>query len=143
MGLLDGLVKAGLNQALGGNSNNGLQGQLIELVLKQVLGGQQEGGLGGLGNLVGMLQGNGLGDIVNSWVGGGQNMQINADQIKQGFDSNILANLAQQLGASEDDTASELGNILPGLVDKLTPQGQADDGLGLDDAVNILGQLLK
>ncbi|MEM8593749.1 MAG: YidB family protein [Pseudomonadota bacterium] len=143
MGLLDGLVKAGLGQVLGGGSQSGLQGKVIEVLLNQVMGGSDQGGLGGLGNLVGMMSKNGLGDAVNSWVGQGQNQQVNADQIVQGLDSDFLKNIASQLGASETDTASELGQVLPGLIDKLTPQGQADDGLGIDDAVSILGNLLK
>ena len=144
MGLLDGLVKAGLGQVLGGNSSqNPIQSKLIEIVLQQVLGKSDQGGLGGLGNLVGMLQGNGLGDVVSSWVGQGQNQEVAADQIAGGIDAGFLKNIASQLGASETETAGQLGQILPGLIDKLTPQGQVDNELGLDDAINVLGKLLK
>jgi uncharacterized protein YidB (DUF937 family) len=40
-----------------------------------------DGEHGGLGGLIGKFQQAGLGDIVGSWVGSGQNMPISADQL--------------------------------------------------------------
>jgi len=60
-------------------------------------------------------------------VGGGQNMPISPDQISQIFGSGgggLLAQIAQQAGVSQTEAASGLSQILPNLVDQLTPDGQ-------------------
>ena len=56
-----------------------------------------------------------------------------------------MAGLAEKLGMSQGDAAGQLSDILPGLIDKLTPQGQAPaGGLGNSgDLIGVLGGLLQ
>ena len=56
-----------------------------------------------------------------------------------------MAGLAEKLGMSQGDAAGQLSDILPGLIDKLTPQGQAPAaGLGSSgDLIGMLGGLLQ
>jgi uncharacterized protein YidB (DUF937 family) len=118
-------------------------------------GGQAAGGaaggmgaLGGLGGLMGMLQQSGLGDQAASWVGKGENMPISADQIMQalggsgGAGGGILGQLAQQAGMSHEDTAGHLSQMLPDIVDKLTPGGALPEG-GIGNAMEMLSGLMK
>lgn len=51
-----------------------------------------------------------------------------------------MAGLAEKMGMSQGDAAGQLSNILPGLIDKLTPQGQAPAG-GLGNAGDLMGML--
>ena len=51
-----------------------------------------------------------------------------------------MAGLAEKLGVSQDDAAAQLSDISPGLVDKLTPQGQAPAS-GLGNAGDLIGML--
>jgi uncharacterized protein YidB (DUF937 family) len=56
--------------------------------------------------------------------------------------SDTIANIAQQLGLSHGDAAGQLAQVLPQVVDKLTPQGQAPAG-GLGDIGGLLAQLTQ
>ena len=110
MGLMD---LAG--SLLGGGSNQqGVMGMVTGLI-------QQQGGLQGL---LGKLNESGLGEQAASWVGRGQNLPISADQIQALLGSDALRNLAAQSGLGQDEAAGGLANLLPQVVDKLTPDGQ-------------------
>jgi uncharacterized protein YidB (DUF937 family) len=100
------------------------------------------GALGGLGALVSAFQGAGLGKVVESWIGTGQNMPINGDQMQQALGRDKIADIAQQLGLSPKDTAGQLSSALPQIIDMLTPQGKAPQG-GLGDIGSIIGMLQK
>lgn len=100
------------------------------------------GALGGLGALVSAFQGAGLGKVVESWIGSGQNMPINGDQLQQVLGKDKIADIAQQLGMSHQDTAGQLSSALPKIIDMLTPHGQAPQG-GLGDIGSIIGMLQK
>ena len=153
MSLLDSV----LGSVLGGNNNSGnnsLQGALLQAVITQMLGGllgsllgggaqaQQQAGTqmaGGLGNLTDMLSQLGLGDQVKSWVGTGENLPVTAEQIQNSLGQNgTLGQIASQAGVSETEAAGGLAELLPGLINKLTPNGQID----ANDITSILGSLL-
>src|SRR5262245_8045597 len=85
-----------------------------------------EGGglLGGLGGLLDKLQKGGLSDVVNSWVGHGQNQPVTPGQLGPALGNDIIKTLAQRAGLSEEELIRQLSQALPGLVDKLTPHGR-------------------
>ena len=70
----------------------------------------------------------------------GSNLPISADQVKQALGPEKLDQLAQQTGLDTGTLASQLSNLLPGLVDKLTPDGNVPQGDALQEN---LGGLLK
>jgi uncharacterized protein YidB (DUF937 family) len=86
--------------------------------------GDGGGVLGGLGGLLDKLQKGGLGDVANSWVGSGQNKPVSPSQLGPALGPDIIKTLAQRSGLSEEEITSRLSQILPGVVDKLTPQGR-------------------
>jgi uncharacterized protein YidB (DUF937 family) len=137
MGLLDSLLGSLSNSGAG--SGNGSGNELIDTVLKFV----NDPAHGGLSGLVQSFQDKGLGGIVDSWVSTGQNMPISADQLAQGLGSDKLGSLAQSLGMDQGDLSSRLSELLPNVVDKLTPGGQVpeDSDLGslLASATKRLG----
>lgn len=153
MGLLDsvlGAVTSGQQaQAGSGGGMGGLGniGGLINMVtsnpqLLQAITGMlsNDGEHGGLGGLVAKFQQAGLGDVVGSWIGSGQNQPVSGDQLTHVLGSDAISGLAQKLGVSPDAAAGQLSNILPGLIDKLTPHGQAPAG-GLGDSGDLMGML--
>jgi len=86
---------------------------------------QGAGGLlGGLGGLLDKLQKGGLGNVANSWVGSGQNQPVSPGQLGPALGSDIIKALAQRSGLSEDELTKQLSQVLPGVVDKLTPAGR-------------------
>lgn len=103
-----------------------------------------DGDHGGLGGLVGKFEQAGLGNVVNSWIGSGQNLPISADQLQSVLGSDAVAGIAAKLGINPADAMGQLSTMLPGLVDKLTPNGQAPaGGFGnMGDLAGMLGGLL-
>ncbi|MGO9683837.1 MAG: YidB family protein [Beijerinckiaceae bacterium] len=98
--------------------------------------GAEAGGLlGGLGGLLGTLQQSGLGDVAKSWVGSGQNQPISPGSLGSALGPSIVKALAEKTGMSEQEVTAQLSQVLPGLVDKLTPQGR----LPTQDELSRLG----
>ena len=86
--------------------------------------GDGGGLLSGLGGLLSKLQQGGYGNIANSWVGPGQNQSITPSQLGTALGPDIISTLAQKTGMSEQELTSQLSQLLPGVVDKLTPNGR-------------------
>lgn len=151
MSLLDAVLNAvagaGQNGGLSGQGGGsllgpGAQGALLNAVIAMLANGQQPGGggLGGLGDLIGRFTQSGMGDVIGSWIGHGQNAPISGDQLTNVLGSDAIGQIAQQLGLSHGDAAGQLAQILPQLVDRLTPNGQAP-AEGLGSMGDILAQL--
>jgi uncharacterized protein YidB (DUF937 family) len=66
----------------------------------------------------------GLGHIVDSWIGKGENKPITAEQVKQTADPANLERIADEAGVSVDEAATQISKALPDVVDKLTPEGK-------------------
>lgn len=148
MGLLDSVLGSVLNEVQGGSTQQpshagagaGLGGivamlaanpQLIQ-ALMSLLG--NDGQHGGLGGLAAKFQQAGLGDVIGSWIGTGQNRAISGDQLSQVLGQDTLSQLGSQFGIDPSQMAGQLSQVLPGLVDHLTPQGQApEQGVGSGD----------
>ena len=139
-------VIAALGGAQGGTQQGSGANPLIQIALQMLAGGGAQGGapgaggLGGLGGLIAAFQQSGLGDQVQSWVGTGQNMPIGAEQLERVLGSDALGDIARQLGLTSGDAAAGLADVLPGLIDQLTPQGQLPSG-GLGDVASIMEML--
>ncbi|MBX9657193.1 MAG: YidB family protein [Nitrospiraceae bacterium] len=129
MSLMDQLGQA-VGGMLGGSSN---QNPLMQ-ALTGLLG--QNSSVGGLAGLVQTLQKNGLGEIVNSWVGTGKNLPVTPQQIQQGLGGDLLKQLATKAGISTEAAGTQLAGLLPDLVDKLTPTGKIEAG-GLDQLLKM------
>ena len=90
------------------------------------LAGTGAGGLlsGGLGSLLDSFKQAGQGDAADSWVGTGPNKPVEASQIKQAIGPDVLRDLSQRTGLSEEELLSRLSQRLPDAVDKYTPDGR-------------------
>jgi uncharacterized protein YidB (DUF937 family) len=78
---------------------------------------------GGIGGLLNQFQQSGLGNIMKSWIGTGPNQPISPNQLGSALGPKIIHALAQKTGMSEQELTAQLSQILPGVVDKLTPNG--------------------
>ncbi len=117
MGLLDSLENQGLGNVLGGSSNP-LASGLLQMIQNQP---------GGLQGLVQSFHDKGLGGIASSWVGSGANSPITAEQVHQVLGSDQVKALAAKAGINPDTAGSVIAQLLPTLVDKLTPNGSVPD----------------
>ena len=126
MGLLDGLLGQMMGGTLGGGqqqSPTGVQAQnpLLQIALQML---QQNGGLSGV---LAKMQQAGYGQQAQSWIGTGQNMPIDPGALSQIFGRGQLGQIAQQLGVSQEEASGGLAQMLPQVVDQMTPQGQVPD----------------
>lgn len=156
MGLFDSVLGAVMNngqqpQEGASGQASGLGGilgmlasnpQLIQIAMGLLSNDGQQGGLGGL---VSKFEQAGLGGAMNSWIGGGPNQPVSGDQITSALGTNTVSDIAGRLGLNPDDVASQLSQVLPGLINHLTPEGQAPaQGLGNSgDLMGMLGGLLQ
>jgi uncharacterized protein YidB (DUF937 family) len=128
MGLLDGLIGAA-GPLLGGEGQRGspLLGSLLGML----------GQSGGLAGLVQAFEQAGLGHVARSWVGTGQNAPVSPQQVQQALGPQVQQ-LAQQHGMAPEAVSSTLAQLLPGVVDHLTPGGQLPSGAGLEQGLSAL-----
>jgi uncharacterized protein YidB (DUF937 family) len=134
MGLLDqigGAVGGALGQGKGGGIAAVLLPQLIAMLSKP----------GALGNLTSAFQGAGLGNVLQSWLGSGQNLPISGDQVKQVLGSGTVADLAKSAGIGESETSNALAGLLPQVIDKLSPGGSMPSQGDLGGALASLGKM--
>lgn len=80
--------------------------------------------LAGLGGLLNKLQQGGLGNATDSWVGTGQNQPVPPNQLGSALGPDVIKSLAQRAGIPEEELTQQLSRVLPGLVDKMTPNGR-------------------
>ena len=144
------LLKMGAD-AIQGNSDEattGLDVDRITNALGSLLGGE-EGGLD-LSSIVSkMTNGEGLGEIVGSWLGNGENMPISMDSITDLLGSDKISEFASSLGLSEDSAKGALSDALPNLIDQATSgeNSLVDTMLekvgGVDGAMDMLGKMFR
>lgn len=131
MGMFDDI--AGKAQGMfgqGGSGNAGIMRGIMEL-----LSDRQTGGLGGI---IQSFQQRGLGDVVSSWIGKGQNAPITPTQMREGLGTERISKVASTAGVSHDEAAAGLSEHLPKVVDQLTPDGTVPQGGMLDQGVEML-----
>ena len=116
MGLLDGLLGSVLGKALGG----GQQGNMLMELATGLLTNPQSGGLSGL---LDKFKAAGLGDQAASWVSTGENIPVSGDQIHNALGGDFIQQIASKLDVDATQTSGSLAQLLPQLIDKLTPDG--------------------
>jgi uncharacterized protein YidB (DUF937 family) len=146
MGLLDSVVGmvAGQNDPMGQGGGN--HAALIAAVVSML---NANGSGGGLADLISRFEQGGLGSVIGSWVSTGHNLPISAEQLQAVLGSRQLGQIAQQLGLSHDEAATQLSRVLPQVVDHLTPNGQlpasgaGGEMGGIGDIGSLIGNLLR
>ena len=117
------------------NSSNPLVSSVMQMINNQP---------GGLAGLVQRFHEKGLGGLVSSWVNTGQNLPVSADQLQQVLGSEQVRELAAKAGISPETASSHLAQLLPMIVDRLTPNGQLPpSGSLLDSGLSMLKGLGK
>ena len=115
----------------GGDKKDDLMSSVIGMI----------GGQGGLNNLISQFGSKGLGDVIGSWVSTGKNLPISPEQLKGVLGNDTIKNIASKLGMDSNSLTSQLSNLLPDVVDKLTPDGKVPDGDIMSKGMDMLGGL--
>jgi len=130
MGLLDQL-KSGLAEKLGDGAN-------LNSMLDHAMALINNSSTGGLSGLIETFKNKGLGEVVTSWISTGQNLPISGEQIKQVLGSEKIQEIAAKAGISKDEVAKHLSELLPQVIDKLTPNGKIPDAAMLGESISML-----
>ena len=142
MGLLDSIAGQ-VSSALGGAAGSALPAahpglfDVVQSLLSETSGG------GGLTGLVAAFEQQGLGGVVQSWIGTGQNLAITPDQVQSVLGEPHIQEVAQKLGLSTTDVANQLAGLLPHAVDAVTPTGALPQGGALEQALNVFLSLRR
>lgn len=118
MSLFDSLVQTALQSALGGNAENQTQ-NLVKGVVGMLVNNS-----GGISGLVDKFNQSGLGDVAASWIGKGENKSVTPAQLVEALGQDKVDELAKEAGIPEDKGAEVLSQVLPTVVDKMTPDGE-------------------
>jgi uncharacterized protein YidB (DUF937 family) len=131
-GLAGGSGKTGADGLPGGMG--GLLGSLLP-----VIGGMLASG--GLQKVIAGFQANGLSAKTDSWVGTGENASISGAEVRKAVGDVELAKIAAQLGVSEDEAADAVAQVLPTVIDTVSPDGHLAPDSELDAAFESLEHL--
>lgn len=167
--ILGGLTGGGLtggNQRGGVNSNAGGLGDILGSVLgSQAMGGQtRKSGFGGKGMLIAALMpmvlswikrngglsgalskitGMGYENQARSWMSNQQdNDNLDPNDISQLFDENEIQQVAAHTGANDVEVRQGLAELLPEVMNQLTPSGNLDNESEANEEIDqIINQL--
>jgi uncharacterized protein YidB (DUF937 family) len=118
MGLLDTILGAVAGKAATPGAADPIAGAISALLTQN----------GGLQGLMGKFSQGGLGEVFSSWVGMGENKPVSTDQIQGVLGNDQVRAIAGKLGLDPGQASGLLAEILPKVVDKLTPSGQVTPG---------------
>jgi uncharacterized protein YidB (DUF937 family) len=134
MGFMDDLKKV----VVGQQGEAGGQSSMLDNLL-EMLNDQKSGGITGL---IQKFNEKGLGDHISSWIGTGENLPISADQIKDALGGDKIKEMASKLNLGEQDTSKSLADLLPQLIDRLTPDGSVPHQDMLSRGIDMLKKKL-
>jgi uncharacterized protein YidB (DUF937 family) len=140
MGLLDQILSSvGNSSATPGHQGQSPPPQQAHSMLQSVMHLINSPQIGGLHGLMQIMQSKGLGDIASRWVGTGPNPSVSPAQLKDVIGDDHVQQFAQQTGMSHDQAASSLAQLLPHVVDQLTPNGTVPQhGMDMSSALEML-----
>jgi len=130
-GIALGSVLAGAMRNRGGAAPMGVPGgtrpyanktALLVMLLPLAMRWVQKSG--GMGAVLDRFRQQGMGKQAQSWVSTGPNDGIDERGVEQVVGTGELQQMAQRLGVPEHEVAQAFAEIMPEMVDKLTPDGQ-------------------
>ena len=155
----------GANQRGGMNSGSGGLGDILGSVLGgQAMGGQKRGGFGGKGMLIAALMpmvlswikrngglsgalskitGMGYENQARSWMSNQEvNDNLDPNEINRLFDDSEIQQVAAHTGANEMEVRQGLAELLPEVMNQLTPNGNLDNEPEANEEIEqIINQL--
>ena len=136
MGLFDKIISMASGSLSADSGQGGILNQVIDVI--------NNPSIGGIPGLIEKFQNGGLGEVVSSWVGTGENQPVSSDQITNTLGADKIKDIASSLGVSETEAADGLASILPQLIDKLTPEGKLPESNDLQEGlISLVQKIMK
>ena len=136
-----GMLTSGQRGRSAGFDRTGTGGGLGD-ILGQVLGGSSAGSGNVLGGLLEGFQRAGFGEQARSWVSTGRNQPIPPAAVEEVFGTDGITEIARRAGLSERDASRGLSELMPEVVDHVTPDGNVPDFSSLQASVESLTKRL-
>lgn len=129
-----------LSSALGGAPSESGSSTMLSAVM-----GVLNNHPGGVSGLAQSFEQQGLGHLMSSWIGTGENLPISADQVKSVLGDERVAEFAAKAGISPDVASSHLAELLPNVIDKLSPDGNLPESGSdlMSQGMSLLGGLFS
>ncbi len=86
---------------------------------------------GGFSGFINKFRDADLGDTATSWITSGDNAEISGEQLESALGEDTVSSIAQNVGMSNENTASALAYLTPKVIDNLTPEGEVPNEKGL------------
>jgi len=100
---------------------------------------------GGIDGVLERFKNKGYSQQAASWISTGENEELQPQAVNELVDTEELSRMSQQLGVSKEEVSSGMAQILPEMMNQLTPQGGVpDDGDDvLDRGRSMLEQIMN
>jgi uncharacterized protein YidB (DUF937 family) len=137
MGLLDmleGAAGAAQSQPSAGSQEQGVVAAVISMLQAQP---------GGIAGIVQKFESVGLGGVAQSWIANGANQTVSPEQVQSALGDPPVGQVANQLGVSPGEAAGHIAQLLPMILDHLSPSGEATAGGGLGELGGVLSRFTQ
>jgi outer membrane protein OmpA-like peptidoglycan-associated protein/uncharacterized protein YidB (DUF937 family) len=124
--MFDVLLKELAKRLSLGERAPGLLGMLLSLIFDEKRGG--------FAGFIDRFRAKGLGDTLTSWLGNGENKSLSVAQLENVLGTQVIAQMASRLDLAPSAVGTALGQLLPTVIDKLSPDGRLPVGLALPDS---------
>ena len=140
------LVKMGatafIKSKMSGNSGSGLDLGTLTSALSGLTGGNSGNGGFDIGSILGNMQGGGMADMAQSWLGDGDNMEMEDSHVTSMFGADKISDFASQLGLTESEAIGGLRDAMPQMVDNASSGGSLLDSIGgIGGAISMASKL--
>ena len=140
------LIKMGasafMNSNGSGEAGSGLDLGDLTSALSNLAGGNDENGGLDIGGILEKMQGGGMADMAQSWLGDGDNQPMEDSNVMDMFGADKISEFASQLGMSESEAVGGLRDAMPEMVNNASSGGSLLDSIGgIGGAINIASKL--
>ena len=131
-----------INSKMSGDSGSGLDLDTLTSALSGLAGGNDDNGGIDLGSIIGNMQGGGMADMAQSWLGDGDNQPMEDSHVTSMFGADKISDFASQLGLSESEAIGGLRDAMPEIVNNASSGGSILDSIGgISGAIGMASKL--
>jgi uncharacterized protein YidB (DUF937 family) len=133
-----GSVLGGILGGSGGGAGGALGNPMLRMLLPAVASMLANGGLS---KILSRLQANGKGAQADSWIAKGENRPVAPEDVREAAGDDEITSIAEKLGVSKNEAAAAVAQVLPDVVDQVSPDGELPAEDELDDQLGKLKEL--
>lgn len=123
-------ASAFIKSKMSGDAGSGLDLGTLTSALSGLTGGNNDNGGMDLGSVLGNMQGGGMADMAQSWLGDGDNQPMEDSHVTSMFGADKISDFASQLGMSESEAIGGLRDAMPEMVNNASSGGSLLDSIG-------------